>query len=134
MSRDIYLAGRWDRQEELRGYRIELRRRGHIVNARWLDQYDTIDLEKLGRKDVSDFASDQALVDIADIVSCDLFLAFTGGGGSGGRHVEFGMALWMEKEIVMIGPLENIFQCLPQVTWYKNWPTFLRDGGMGYPK
>ena len=37
LTRRIYLAARYDRQAELRGYREQLMGAGHVVTSRWLD-------------------------------------------------------------------------------------------------
>jgi len=38
----------------------------------------------------------------------------------GGRHVEFGLALAWGKRLMIVGPRENVFHCLPQVEQYAN--------------
>lgn len=42
----------------------------------------------------------------------------------GGRHVEFGYALRMQKAIYLIGPRENIFYHLPEIIHFKSWAMF----------
>ncbi len=48
-----------------------------------------------------------------DIAACDLFVTFSEHPGSphvsGGRHVETGMALAMDRRVIVVGPAENIF-------------------------
>jgi crossover junction endodeoxyribonuclease RusA len=60
-----------------------------------------------------DFAAD----DFQDIKSCDLLIAFTEADmhPRGSRHVELGIALALGKKIIVVGPRENVFCCLPQV-------------------
>lgn len=43
----------------------------------------------------------------------------------GGRHVEYGIALALEKAVIVVGPQENIFHLLPQVEHYPDWPAYL---------
>lgn len=43
----------------------------------------------------------------------------------GGRHVEFGMALAMDKRLVVVGPRENVFHLLPAVEQFDTWPLAL---------
>jgi hypothetical protein len=49
-------------------------------------------------------------------------MSFTSaGGGKGGRHVEYGLALGLGKRLIICGPRENIFHTLPQVEHYPDW-------------
>jgi hypothetical protein len=48
------------------------------------------------------------------------------GNSRGGRHVEFGYALGARKAIMVVGPLENVFYCLPHVFQHDEWDTALR--------
>jgi nucleoside 2-deoxyribosyltransferase len=70
-----------------------------------------------------------AMDDIEDIQAADALIAFTerpfSDKGRGGRHVEFGYALALKKTIYMIGPRENVFHCLPEVTRFRTWPEFI---------
>jgi hypothetical protein len=50
------------------------------------------------------------------LLAAEMVISFTGGGGKGGRHVEFGLAVAAGKRLVVIGPRENVFHCLPGVS------------------
>ena len=45
--------------------------------------------------------------------------------GRGGRHVEFGGAIALQKICVVIGPYENVFHHYPGVEHYASWRDFL---------
>ncbi len=64
-----------------------------------------------------------AHVDLDDLRAADTVISFTseGGGGKGGRHIEFGLALGLGKRLVIVGPRENVFHTLPDIEWYPSW-------------
>lgn len=131
---NIYLASRFNRRSELRGYREQLTGMGHVVTSRWLDwtgpgsdstgQGPQDMLEDKGRH----LAEEGALADIADILGCDLFVVFTHeeGGGWGGHHTEYGIALGTGKNVAVVGPRVSVFHCLSYVPVYPNFGEFLR--------
>lgn len=102
-----------------RPYALVVRRfclsQGWECCARWLDPshdnlpaFQTIDLQRV-----------DALEDISDVAQCDVFIALNPDGyantGSGGRHVELGIAITLDKRIILIGDHSNIFHRLPSV-------------------
>ncbi len=127
----IYLAARYSRNGEMRGVRDVLHGLGHEVTSRWIDCHTDVvgdfsasfteavlnerpeDCAPLGRHDLDD-------IDRADVV-----ISFTGSGGKGGRHVEFGYAVALGKRVIVIGPRENVFHTLPQVEHYVSWSRFV---------
>ena len=124
-----YLAARYSRREELLGYKAELEALGHKVYGRWLagDHYAT-EAEILRRPEIGrDFAVD----DLIDLAQADTLIAFTEAPHStasrGGRHVEFGIAIAREMHLVVVGPRENVFHCLPDVKVYANWAEYLAE-------
>jgi hypothetical protein len=143
----FYLAGQYNRREELCGYRADLEARGHSVPARWLlgeHQVHGVEAARLVQaggpvpvEEARPFAED----DIEDIDACDVFVAFTAPppqSGRGGRHVESGYAyalrLWGDRlnsddapRLVIIGPAENIFHSLPEWERFATWAEFLGD-------
>jgi nucleoside 2-deoxyribosyltransferase len=58
--------------------------------------------------------------DLADVAAADLLLALNVAGwedkGTGGRHVELGYALALQKPILLVGARSNIFHHLAAVT------------------
>lgn len=150
---NIYLAGRYSRRLELCGYREQLRARGHIVDAVWLNgEHQISDTgqpigehgEALveGKRDGEQLHPDEqteraaalrlkfAEDDLADVQACDLLIAFTevprtGGRNRGGRHVELGIAIGQGKRIMIVGPRENIFCWLPEIDQFDTWESCL---------
>jgi hypothetical protein len=122
----IYLAARYSRNGEMRGVRDVLQALGHEVTSRWIDQHggnllESIVAEKLNENPGA--CAHYAEVDVADLSAADVVVSFTseGGGGKGGRHVEFGLALGLGKRLVIVGPRENVFHTWPGVEWYPDW-------------
>lgn len=132
----IYLASRYSRRLELCGYREELLALGHDVTARWLNGEHQVDnegvaigeggeqrVESGGDAIAAKFAQD----DFEDVATARLVIAFTevprgpGGSSRGGRHVELGMALAWAKDIIVVGPRENVFCWLPCVDHFETW-------------
>lgn len=118
----IYMAGRYARREELRAAALELEQLGHRVTSRWLFVDSSVPkgpLEPHGR------ATDIARMDFEDLRQADLCLAFTeppdGPQGRGGRHVEVGIALALGLRVVLVGPREHVFHCLPEIETCMSW-------------
>ena len=118
----FYLAARFSRREELRGYRDDLLQLGHHVTASWID-LETQDPTR---------ASACARQDIADIVAADCLIAFTEFDRSswtcGGRHFEAGFAFAVGKRLMIIGPCENVFYSLPDWRQFDTWDALLAGG------
>ena len=140
----IYLAARYSRIEEMNKYATELRSIGYIVDARWLlgnhqihnnpqaiDDYKNTEIPEHGKL----FAQD----DIYDLINSDIVICFSEIPntmlGTGGRHVELGLALmWnhkstslLQKQILLIGPRENVFYCLPDIIQYTTWEDCIKS-------
>lgn len=122
-----YLAARYSRREELRGYAHDLNERRIQVTSRWLVRGQQIP-DNAGRDHVE--ACRYAREDVADIEAADILVAFMEEPRSalsrGGRHVELGYALAAGKRVLAVGPLEHIFCWLPQLERYDTWPQALR--------
>jgi len=134
----VYLASRYSRNAELRGYRDELEAMGHEVTARWIDLHagstDYVSAEALAILEKSftpeqlsatpDLCSAYAIADWSDLDRADCVVSFTcGSGGKGGRHVEFGIAVASGKRVMVVGPRENVFHTLPEVEHFEDWPS-----------
>ena len=142
---NIYLAARYSRREELCGYREQLRALGHFVTSRWLNGSHQISDggqpigehgEALVEGDASNAGDDGsqttraaimrenfAKEDFADVLACDLLIAFTepprSSASRGGRHVELGIALGLMKRVWIVGYRENIFCWLEDVRFHE---------------
>ena len=135
----IYLASRYSRREELCLYRDELQAIGHEVTSRWLngahqiapDGMPLTEERERQFEDMSDPRGNelrQAFLreDMADVAAADLLIAFTEtprapGGGRGGRHVELGLALAWQKQIIIVGPRENLFCWHPAIEQFDSF-------------
>lgn len=116
MGTAFYFAAKFRRRHELQGRRAELTRLGHIVTSRWIDQKE--DTEN----------ADTAAIDLADIETADCLLSFSEEPrteGRGGRHCEMGIAIGMNKGVIVIGHREHIFSHLPEVLHYEYWMDFM---------
>lgn len=120
----IYLAARYSRAAELRQCRADLHNLGHSVTSRWIDGGH--ELTKEGRSQAahgerSRFAEE----DYSDLLAADWVISFTEEPRTtktrGGRHVEFGAALALNKRVIVVGWRENVFHCLPTVEFYPTW-------------
>jgi hypothetical protein len=132
----IYLAARYSRIEELNAYRAELEAWGHTVTSRWLNGEHQIHgyeaARAVERNELDSCPESGALFagdDVEDLTEAEIVIAFSeqprnGNTGRGGRHVELGLALAMGKRIILIGPRENVFHCLPQVEHWADWAAF----------
>jgi nucleoside 2-deoxyribosyltransferase len=111
----VYLAAQFSRRDELREYAEFLRFRGVDVTSRWLEEKGDLS------GDINDpkFAEETAIIDLEDVRRADAILFFAEnpliGVKRGGRHVEFGYAVGLRKEVYTVGPRENIFNYLPEV-------------------
>src|SRR5262245_7193089 len=113
----VYIAGAYSRREALQDYATLLRELGHIITAHWLDGVHAEKDHQIGGPFSSEIAI-WAMEDCADISQADLVLCFTDGTRSrGGRHVELGMAIALQKEAWIIGPREHVFHYLPHLMW-----------------
>lgn len=120
----IYLAARFSRNDEMRGVRDFLVALGHEVTSRWIDLHGGDQQESAAAEVLN---SDPASVahfgrhDLEDLDAADTVISFTGSGGKGGRHIEFGYGLARGKRMVAVGPRENIFHTLPEVEHFQDW-------------
>ena len=119
----VYLAARYSRREELRGYAAQLEELGLAsVPARWLhedhDWDGTTEEEGLLR------AQGLALDDLEDVWRAHALVLFTEEAGQyrrGGSLVELGFALGKGKHVVIVGPAPNVFCTLASIVRVATW-------------
>lgn len=122
----VYLASRYSSHPEMRVVRTYLERFGITVTSRWIDCHPEAPGQALGPHEDSctverlNAAPETCEVfarhDAEDIAVADTVISFTeGGGGKGGRHVEFGMAWALGKRLIIVGPRENVFHTFPEI-------------------
>lgn len=136
MRQRVYLAARYSRREELCGYAKELRAMGYLVDARWLLGEHQIHDRALAVEAATQTIPPEGLLfaqdDVADVLAAQIVICFSeaprSGNSRGGRHVEFGMALALKvvgyqraPRLIVVGPRENVFHCLPEVEVYASW-------------
>jgi len=125
----IYLAARYSRREELLTYRADLEAMGHIVTSRWLNGSHQVSDEGLSAEAPTEMRERFALEDWNDLYDASHCIAFTEeprvSNSWGGCHVELGAALAWRKAVLVCGPLENVFCCLPDVEHFDDWAALL---------
>lgn len=116
----VYLAARYGRKDELLEYASDLLH--FYCTSRWLVVHERAASDELPS------SAEQLLwatEDLQDIEEADIVICFTEKKDSkysrGGRHVEAGFAIASGKPVICVGPAENIFYALPQVTLVENW-------------
>ena len=121
----IYLAARYTRYKELQIYRDIFATQGHEVTSRWINGNHQVSDDGLSAEGTKAQREQFAKEDWEDLLASDTIVAFTEPPRSefsrGGRHVEWGIALALQKRCICVGPAENIFYCLPQVLHFPNW-------------
>jgi hypothetical protein len=124
-----YLAARFSRYPEMVEKADVLEDYGIIVNSRWIRGNHELH-EGTDMRDY-DFNQKCAYDDLEDIREAELFITFTEKPNAdfaysrGGRHVEYGYALALDKDIHVIGPRENVFHYVEGVTYWSSWAAFL---------
>ena len=100
----IYIAAPYPLRDKAQGIKRQLEFCGHTITSRWLTE------------DQTGMSDRNARGDLEDIAAADLLLALHPEDwhdrGTGGRHVEFGYALALGKQIVLLGRRTNNFHHL----------------------
>ena len=130
----IYMASRYSRIKEMGEAAAVLRSMGHEITSRWINGDHQISDDGLSIEAKQEERVRFATEDLHDLMVADCCLNFSekprGTNSRGGRHVEYGIALAAGKRVVVIGPRENVFHCLPVVEWYPDFKAFLKSGDL----
>jgi nucleoside 2-deoxyribosyltransferase len=118
----FYLAAKYDKRRELLPIATMLVLQGHELTGKWLNgSHDGTDVEA---------QSKYAALDLQHIDECETFVLFNLPIGcpdaSSGRHVEFGYALAMGKQVLIVGDGNSIFKTLAERT-YPTVELFLQE-------
>lgn len=126
---NIYIAARFSRRPEANELANRLQKLGHRITSRWVkpecghvlptglsQQASNSERERFAQEDISDVLNCDAMVSLMEQPRSD---------GRGGRHVEFGMALALDKKLIIIGPRETVFHHLPEVLQFNSVENFL---------
>lgn len=119
MVKKVYLAAKFSRREEMENfYAPSLPWVGMECIARWVFGGE----EGKTREEIAE-------LDLEDVRKADTLILFTHPRDEpqpgGGRFVEFGYALALGKECIVIGPHENVFTSTKGVRVYPDWNTFV---------
>lgn len=110
----IYLASRYGDAPRLRDVGERLRAFGHKVTSRWVwadrragRRFEDIPFEE---------KAEIALENLDDVRACDVLVLFndhTPGASRGGKFVELGMAIALDKRLIIVGERSSVFEFLP---------------------
>jgi len=127
----LYLAARYTRKDEIRGYAYYLTTEGfYTITSTWfLEPHDpAVTLAEVTPANLQEYAHR----DLAEIDAADALLLFSESDQTwnkrGGRHVEYGYALAKGKRIFVVGPHENIFHYVQGVTHFDTLDDFVKKG------
>ncbi len=113
-----YVGGPYSWREKIREFIVELETLGIESTTSWI--YETAALNATLDQFTDEENQKTAEVDIEDIKRANVVVVFTidplgPPKPRGGRHWETGYAYALGKEIVLVGPMENIFSYLPEI-------------------
>ncbi len=118
MTTSVYLAARFSRQHELRGYAANLRHDGIHVTSRWHDgahAWTGTDDQHIPRAVQARFAQE----DLDDIDQSHALILFAdppdNAGTRGGAQFEAGYAYGMGIRLIVVSYRQHIFCSLPDV-------------------
>jgi nucleoside 2-deoxyribosyltransferase len=129
MKPKIYLAAMFSLKDEIAKRKAELQLLGYTITSTWTEEKasPTCSLKDYGE----DYHTLYAGRDIEEINSCDVLVLFTVDPDKatlrGGRHFESGYATGKQKQVVVVGPRENIFHYLPEVVVLNSWNQFVEE-------
>jgi nucleoside 2-deoxyribosyltransferase len=123
----IYLAARLGRWPEMAYRARELEALGHEITSRWHHGHSK-PRHPADRGALSWDLARVAREDLDDVIRADGVVLFTEYGKhfAGGRHVEAGYALALNKLLFIVGPRENVFYHLPEVVHASTWQELTR--------
>jgi len=115
----IYLAARYSRHPEMQEVARRLAELGHTVTSRWVQGNHQVNDDQLLHEPSR--AQTFAEEDLQDLMAANTFVLFTDPvrtATRGGKQVELGYALCLshiepdQMRVIVVGPPENVFQCL----------------------
>ena len=125
-----YLSARYGRRQEIQAYAEKLEQTipGARAVSRWHSQPGIAAEDALTPAELTlhpDQGQGYAAQDLDDLEAAQVLVEFSGSDGQGGRHVEYGYALAKGKRLVLVGPRDNVFSCLPQAEWFPSFTAWL---------
>lgn len=130
---NVYIAARFSRRHECHALARKLIERGHAITSRWVKP----EADHVLPVGISAQAADNerrrfAMEDVEDVLACDWMISLMEeprSNSRGGRHIEFGMALGLAKQLTIIGPRETVFHHLDQVVHFDTIGDFVASLG-----
>lgn len=114
----VYVAARFERQDEARTVAHQLAANGYKVRCRWVTSPGL----KLGDQREAEL---WARMDLNDLDAADVYLLLSDDVlGRGGKDFEGGYAFARSKRLVVVGPKAHVFHYLPGVRWVRDLTTF----------
>lgn len=98
-----------------------VQRTGHKINARWLDMpyTPTSSMTHVDKQQAAD-------VDLSDIYSSDILILVSGKDKySGGKFVEAGFAIGLNKQVIILGQRENVLLYAPGTLLFEEFEDML---------
>ena len=142
--RTVYFAATFTRAWEMRDYRDDIEKLGWEVTSSWIEARDGT--PALGQDELTEpglsaapgvrskwhadlsTAVKAATDNMSDLFRATTLMLFTRSPStSGGYHTELGMALASGKDIIIIGPVLNVFQALPRIRRFDTFRDFLES-------
>lgn len=120
----IYIAASLPRYKDAHNLSQKLKQHGHEIVSIW-HKNDKI----LGDTKADYHSGTKAARDMHGVKNCELFIELVGDNKSrGGRHCELGLALAWDKQIILIGDVDDcIFTHLPILTHIQTIEQFLKE-------
>lgn len=123
----FYIAAKFCARHRIKPLNARLEELGFENTCPWFlfDVDDSADLDSLGGYSKEEHA-EQAIRDIDAVRPADVFIIDTfDETNTGGREVELGAAIILNKRIEMVGPIRNIFHMHPNVRMWKDWHSLI---------
>jgi nucleoside 2-deoxyribosyltransferase len=125
----VYLAAGFSHKDEIAEKTRELQALGVQVTSTW--PWEEVKPATQLHEVSEEYLTTHAQRDINEINEADTIILFTQESTKpfcrGGRMHEFGYAHAAGKQLIVIGPRENIFHYLPTVTVYPSWETLILE-------
>ena len=127
----IYIAARFSKRHIAHRLGKTLATLGHTIVSRWsLPDADHVAPQGLSRQATDSDRRRFALEDMADLrrADCLILLGESPRNNSrGGRLVEFGVAIAYGHRVMITCQRETVFQCLPEIEFYADEASLVRQ-------
>lgn len=121
----FYISARYGRRLEAEALGLLLTEMGHEITSRWVWREQPQEYETATPEEIAEYAEE----DVEDVLEAEALVALSepsdSAWGRGSRHVEFGIALALAKMLFVIGPYENVFHYMADVTVADNVQDFI---------